>query len=201
MKKLALMMTIVLGMGLVPAVLAQNHGEVGAYFDYVRLKAATNNINEYGLGGRLSFNVHPNIQLEAEMSYDFARGFNENFTGISGGTSCTPAPCVNRTNLRLLHGLFGPKIQTGGSWIRAYGTVKGGFLNLRFDPRPATFSTFTSDVDLLRSNNVNGVFYPGGGVEIYAGPIGIRAEIGDLMYFNNGAHNNLRFEVGPNIRF
>jgi hypothetical protein len=33
--------------------------------------------------------------------------------------------------------------------------------------------------------------YPGGGVEAFFGPIGLRAEVGDDIYFNNCAHNNL----------
>jgi hypothetical protein len=43
--------------------------------------------------------------------------------------------------------------------------------------------------------------YPGGGIEAFAGPIGLRAEIGDDIYFNSGAHNNLRVTVGPQLRF
>ena len=43
--------------------------------------------------------------------------------------------------------------------------------------------------------------YPAGGVEFYAGPFGIRAEVGDLMYFRDGVHNNLRIAAGPSIRF
>jgi hypothetical protein len=45
------------------------------------------------------------------------------------------------------------------------------------------------------------VLYPGGGVEFFLGPIGIRMEVGDEIYFNDGAHNNLRATFGPQIRF
>ena len=133
------------------------------------------------------------------MAYDFARSFNEGFTCT--GTSCTGTGGTNRTRLRILHGLFGPKLQTGGEAVRAFLTVKGGFINFRLDNRPATFGTFSSSVDNLRTDNVNGVVYPGGGVEFYLGPIGIRGEAGDEIYFNHGAHNNLRVAIGPNIRF
>ena len=197
MRKIALITVLTLGVGLVPAAFAQNHGEVGAFFDYFRLH--TTDTNHYGVGGRLSFNVHSNVQLEAEMAYDFARSFNEGFTCT--GTSCTGTGGTNRTRLRILHGLFGPKLQTGGEAVRAFLTVKGGFINFRLDNRPATFGTFTSSVDNLRTDNVNGVVYPGGGVEFYLGPIGIRGEAGDEIYFNHGAHNNLRVAIGPNIRF
>jgi hypothetical protein len=53
----------------------------------------------------------------------------------------------------------------------------------------------------LRDSNVYGVFYPGGGVEAFFGPIGLRFDIGDEVYFNNGGHNNLRLSFGPTIRF
>ena len=133
------------------------------------------------------------------MSYDFSHGINETFSNT--GTTPTGSVTVTRTRLRILHGLFGPKFQIGTGAIRAFGTVKGGFVNFRLDPRPATFATFTSSIDDLRRNNVDGALYPGGGIELYAGPIGIRADVGDLIYFNNGAHSDLRVAVGPSIRF
>ena len=43
--------------------------------------------------------------------------------------------------------------------------------------------------------------YPGGGIEAFAGPIGVRAEIGDNIFFNDGAHNNMRISFGPQFRF
>jgi len=48
---------------------------------------------------------------------------------------------------------------------------------------------------------VNGVFYPGGGLEGHLGPVGLRWDIGDEMYFNSGTHHNLRMAFGPYIRF
>lgn len=197
MKRIAIVI-LALGAYLAPSAFAQNHGEVGVFADYVRLSPVdTNNL---GLGGRVSVNVHPNVQLEGEMSYDFARNFTESFTlgGTGGGTGTAR---TTRTGVRILHGLFGPKFQTGGHAIRLFGTLKGGFVNFRFDNRPATFGTFTSSVDSLRRDNVQGVFYPGGGVEFFASIFGIRAEAGDLMYFHDGPHHNLRIAAGPTIRF
>jgi hypothetical protein len=43
--------------------------------------------------------------------------------------------------------------------------------------------------------------YPGGGIEAFVGPFGVRAEVGDNIFFNNGAHNNLRVTFGPQFRF
>ncbi len=51
------------------------------------------------------------------------------------------------------------------------------------------------------NSGTNGLFYPAVGVEFFAGPIGLRGEIGDIMYFNNGANNNLRITFGPQLRF
>ena len=180
-----------------PMAVAQNHGEVGAFADYLRLKSTET--SHYGVGGRFSVNVHPIVQLEAEMAYDFSHGINETFS--NAGSTTTGSATVTRTRLRILHGLFGPKFQIGTGAIRAFGTVKGGFVNFRLDNRPATFGTFTSSIDALRRDNVDGALYPGGGVEFYAGPIGIRGDIGDLIFFNNGAHNNLSVSIGPSIRF
>ncbi len=146
--------------------------------------------------GRAGFNANRYIGFEAEMSYDFNQVFSEEITP-SGSRYVT----VTRSNLRILDGLFGPTISTGHGPVRLFVTVKGGFVNFRFDPRPATFSDFTSSVGDLRTNNVEGVLYPGGGLEAFIGPLGLRLEAGDEIYFNGGAHNNLRVTFGPVIRF
>ena len=198
MKKIAVIAVLALGVYLAPAAFAQNHGEVGAYADYLRPSPVdTNNL---GLGARLSVNVHPKVQLEGEMSYDFGRDFTETFT-LGGTGPGTGIVRTSRTGVRILHGLFGPKFQTGGEAIRLFGVLKGGFVNFRFDSRPATFGTFTSSVDTLRRDNVQGAFYPGGGIEFFVSIIGIRAEVGDLMYFQSGTHHSLRVTAGPTIRF
>ena len=171
-----------------------NHVEVGVFADYVRLHPA-NDANMLGLGGRLAFNVHNSVQMEAEMSYDFER----TFTATSNDTLGT---VTTRSNLSMLHGLFGPKIQTGGGPIRLFATLKGGFLNFRGGSSTGTNTgNFSNQVNGILNGNTNGVFYPGGGVELFGGPIGIRIEVGDMMYFDNGANNNLRVTIGPQFRF
>jgi hypothetical protein len=175
-----------------PAAVAQDHVNVGAYGDFFRLNDA--NVNFGGLGGRVGVNVNPYVQLEGEMSYDFAQEFGEAF---SNGASVT----VVNSNVRVLHGLFGPKFQTDKGPVRFFVTAKGGFVNFMFDQRPPGFSTFTDSVSNLRANNVDGVFYPGVGGEAFLGPIGFRLDVGDEIYFQNGAHNNLRASFGPTIRF
>ena len=192
MKRIALLL-LVAGFGLAPMARAQDHVEVGAFVDYFKLHETGTNF--VGLGGRAAFNVAQHVQLEAEMSYDFNKVFTEGFTDTSGGSVAS----VN-SNIRVLHGLFGPKFQTTGP-VRVFVTVKGGFANFRFDPRPASFDTFTSSVNNLRSDNVDAVFYPGGGVEAFLGPIGLRLEAGDEVIFANGARSNWKVTFGPTLRF
>jgi hypothetical protein len=193
MKRIAIFIaaTVVFG---VPAARAQNHGELGAYVDYFRLGITSSNF--VGLGGRASLNATSHLQFEGEVNYDFNQVFTEAFRN-----PITGIVTVQRSDVRILHGLFGPKVQTGGGRLRAFVTVKGGFVNFRFDPRPVTFNTFASSVDSLRSNNVSGALYPGVGAEAYIGPIGLRLDVGDEIYFANGAHHNWRVGFGPNIRF
>jgi len=175
-----------------PELPAQNHGEVGVFVNYFRFEPL--DLNMVGLGGRVSFNVHENVQFEAEMAYDFARGFTETCS------ACIPVETAP-SDFRVLHGLFGPKFQTGGGAIRAFFTVKGGFINFRVSDKPVTFGNVFSDIESLRVNDVNGVLYPGGGLEFFAGPFGLRFDIGDEIYFLDGAQHNLRITAGPHIRF
>jgi len=177
-----------------PRTSAQDHGQVGAFVDYFRLNNTSTNF--VGLGGRAAFNANRYVGFEAEMAYDFNQAFSEQFTPTGTGTVTTV-----QSNLRILHGLFGPTFSTGHGPVRLFATVKGGFINFRFDPRPATFNTFSSSVTDLRTSNVDGVLYPGGGVEGFIGPIGLRLDVGDEIYFDGGAHNNLRVTFGPTIRF
>jgi hypothetical protein len=193
MKKIVLALFAVLVFSAAPAMFAQDHGELGVYADYVRLHHA-NNANFWGLGGRVGFNVHSHVQLEAEMSYDFEQSFTN--TSTTGGTVT-----LNRTSLRLLHGMFGPKIQTNAGPVRAFVVLKGGFLNFGVPGGSTTTAGFTNQVGNIVGGDTNGVFYPGGGVEFFAGPIGLRVEAGDMMYFDRGANHNLRLTFGPQIRF
>jgi hypothetical protein len=182
---------------------SENHVEIGIFGDYFRLGATkgpslagTGATAFGGVGARLSINVSRRWQIEPEMNYDFAESFSEGFSGPSGSVAG-----FSTTSLHILHGMIGPKFQTGGGAFRAFLTVKGGADNFMFSSAPVTFSTFTSQVSGLRTNNVVGVVYPGGGIEAYLGPIGIRVDVGDEIYFQSGAHNNLRITFGPSIRF
>lgn len=186
-------LVILASMGLVGSARAQDHAEVGAFVDYFRLTPTATNF--VGVGGRFGINLVKYVQIEAEMSYDFNRVFTENFSNTGTGVITS-----TQSNIRVLHGLIGPKVQTGGP-VRLFVTLKGGGVNFRFDPTSPSFSGFTSDVNGLRTNNVNGALYPGGGVEAFLGPIGLRAEVGDEIIFNGGAHHNWKASFGPQLRF
>jgi hypothetical protein len=177
-----------------PAMFAQDHVEAGIFGELFRWDAASTNFA--GVGGRLSINVAPVIQLEAETSYDFEQSFTEGFKNPTNGSVT-----LTTSNLRIVHGMFGPKLQTNKGPVRLFVTAKGGAMSFMFSHAPATLGTFGSTVSNLRASDVNAVFYPGGGVEAFLGPIGLRFDIGDEIYFASGAHNNLRITFGPSIRF
>jgi hypothetical protein len=169
-----------------------DHVEVGAFADYFRFSNASPVRNFFGLGGRVAFGVRPSVQLEAEMAYDFERDFTATF---SNGVSTE----LVSAKMHTLHGVFGPKFQTGSGPFRVFVTGKVGFDNFSINNQGAT-SGFVNQVGLTDGATYFAL-YPGGGVEAFAGPIGLRAEIGDDIYFNNGGHNNLKVTFGPQLRF
>jgi hypothetical protein len=198
MKRIALLLFLALFAGagwLAPVASAQDHFQVGAYGDYFRIDQTSTNMA--GLGGRVGYTVLPHVMLEGEMNYDFEQTFTEGFTNTTGGTVA-----FRNSNTKVLHGLGGFKLIGSHHTIRPFVTLKGGFINFQLSPKPATFSSFTSSVQNLRSNNVSAVFYPGLGVEGHLGPIGLRLEGGDEMYFvGKATHHNVRLGFGPFLRF
>jgi hypothetical protein len=176
----------------VPALMAQDHGEVGAFADYFRLQDASPAANFVGLGGRAAFNIRPSVQIEGEMAYDFGRNFTSTNSNSVTTTTVT-------SKLRTLHGFFGPKFQTGSGAFRVFVSGKVGFDNFGVTNQSAT-TGFTNSVGLTNGTTDFAV-YPSAGFEVFAGPIGIRAEAGDDIYFQNGGHNNLRVTFGPQLRF
>jgi hypothetical protein len=169
-----------------------DHAEVGIFAEYFRFSDPGPTSNYIGLGGRAAFNVHPSVQLEAEMGYDFERNYTSTFS--NGVTTATVS-----SRLRTLHGLFGPKFQTGSGPFRVFLTGKVGFEHFTVTNQgaPTGFATAVG----LSSGATYFAVYPGGGIEAFAGPIGVRAEIGDNIFFNSGVHNNMRISFGPQFRF
>ena len=171
-----------------------DHGEVGVFADYFRLDRTNPNINFVGVGGRASFNVHPNVALEAEMAYDFKRNFTSTFS--DGVTT----QFVN-TRVRPLHALFGPRFQMGSSSpIRIFVTGKAGFINFSVSDQNAA-NGFQGALGGVTSGETKFALYPGAGLEGFLGPIGLRLDVGDEIYFDDGARNNIRVSFGPHFRF
>jgi hypothetical protein len=169
----------------------KNHGNLGIFFDYTRLQPA--DLNLFGVGGRLGINIRPHVVLEGEMAYDFER--NKTQTITNGVITATV-----RSNVRLLHGLFGLKIQSTGP-VRIFGLLKGGFVNFGVGG-PVTAGAINNQINNIVDGDTNGVFYPGGGVEFNAGWLGFRVEAGDeIMFLNHSTSNNFRATFGPQIRF
>jgi hypothetical protein len=195
MKHLIFLVMLGCGLALPSGVMAQgyDHGEVGVFADYLNFSRTDPHINFVGVGGRAAFNVHPIVQIEAEMSYDFKRAFASTF---SNGVTTQ----VVNTNLRPLSGLFGPKFQAGSGPFRAYATGKVGFVNFSVaDQNPP--AGFVGALGAVNNGDTQFALYPGAGIEGFWGPIGMRFEVGDEIYFDNGARNNLKVTVGPVFRF
>ena len=179
-----------------------NHGEVTAYGDYFRFNPLSGGkpTNFIGVGGLVGFNVHPNVAIEGQMSYDFERNYTS-VTGTAGSFGGTSTTVVSR--VRPITGLFGPKFQFGTSGgFRAFVTGKVGFLDLTASNAGPSTTAFGNSFGTFGGNTTNFAAYPGGGIEMFFGPLGIRAEAGDEIYWNNGnTYNNLRVAIGPSLRF
>src|SRR6476646_3416898 len=199
MKRIAIVCALVLcAAAFTPAASAQsingddqNHGNLGVYFDFTRLSNA--DLNMFGGGGRLGCNVSKDIVLEAEMAYDFERNVTQTIT--NGVITATV-----RSNVRLLHGLFGPKIQTTGP-VRFFGLIKGGFVNFGVGG-PVTAGAINNQIGNIVDGDTKAALYPGVGAEFNVGWLGLRIEAGDeIMFLNNSTQNNFRATFGPQIRF
>jgi len=204
MKRIALLV----GMGLfvaLPSYLAAQessgatHGEVGVYADYFRFSPGGQSTNFVGAGGRAAYRFHW-MAIEAEMNYDFARNFTTTQTNNSGTTVTTT---FVKTGVRPLTGLFGPVFYAGTGRLRAFATGKVGFINFSTtnNSNVVSQSTFTNSVEGVGGAGTHIALYPGGGLEGYFGPFGLRLEAGDEVYLNNGTYNNLRVTLGPEFRF
>jgi hypothetical protein len=74
-------------------------------------------------------------------------------------------------------------------------------MDFRLSPSLLPNGNLASTILGLRTSSLSAAIYPGAGVEASLGPIGLRLEFGDEIYFNSGGHNNLRITFGPILRF
>ncbi len=191
MRKLTLIAVILAAL----PVIAQSRAEVGIFFD--SLSISQTSTNNFGLGGRFGYRVHSNVMLEGELAYDYGINFDEAYRNIANGN----LSAIERTSIGVTHGLVGPKLVPGHGHLRPFATFKAGFVDFRLSPSLLPYSSVASAVLGLRSSNLNAAIYPAAGVEASLGPVGLRLEAGDEIYFNQGAHNNLRITFGPIVRF
>src|SRR5215467_12003697 len=180
------------------SLLAEQRAAVGVFVDYLNVsQTGTSNL---GLGGRFGYRVHHDVMLEGELAYDYGINFDEAYHNIVTGNLVA----IERTSIGVTQGLIGPKLQPRGGF-RPFVTLKAGFVNFRLSPSLLAnlfpSAGIVSSILGLRTSNLNAAIYPAGGLEAALGPIGLRFELGDELYFNHGAHHNLRLTFGPIVRF
>jgi hypothetical protein len=178
-----------------PRLLAQERVEIGIFLDYLGISQT--NTNNLGVGGRFGYRLHRKVMIEGELAYDYGINFHEAYRNITNGD----ITAIERTSIGVTHGLFGPTLQPDKGRFRPFITLKGGFMDFRLSPSLLPLSTVESTLLGLRTSSLNVAMYPGAGVEAVLGPVGLRLELGDDIYFNSGAHNNLRVTFGPILRF
>lgn len=174
---------------------AQSRMEAGIFLD--SLDVSQTSTNNLGLGARFGYRIHSHVMLEGELAYDYGLNFDEAFRNVTNGDIVA----IEHTSIGVTQGLFGPMLQPAHGHLRPFATLKAGFIDFRLSTSLLPYSGVVSSVFGLRTSNLNAALYPAGGVEASLGPIGLRFEMGDEVYFNRGAHNNLRITFGPIVRF
>jgi hypothetical protein len=84
--------------------------------------------------------------------------------------------------------------------VRFFATFKTGFVNFGTSDQTA-LAGFKGALGKVTRGGTSVALYPGAGVEGFLGPVGLRLDVGDEMYFDNGTHHNLRVSFGPHLRF
>lgn len=184
---------LVFSIGLTGSSLAQRV-ELEAFGSYGSFDVSPFPNNAVGLGGRLDVNLTRHIALEGEGSWDFK---HPRVTIAATGTGTFE---VSSLRLGVAHGNGGLKFQSkGGSYFLF---AKGGALVLEPDVRTTPLlGAVIGNEQRSETSFSEAVFYPGGGIGFHAGPLGIRVDIGDEIFWDNGAHNNPRVTFGPTVRF
>jgi hypothetical protein len=193
--KLAVITIALLLSGCSPLLLAQNRVEAGIFVDYVGMSQTKT--NNFGVGGRFGYRIHRKVMVEGELAYDYGVNFHEAYRNVANGDIAA----IARTSIGVTHGLLGPTLQPANGRFRPFVTLKGGFIDFRLSPSLLSLGTLESTLLSIRTSSVSPAMYPGAGLEASLGPVGLRLELGDDIYFNSGAHNNLRLTFGPILRF
>jgi len=217
MKRFLTAAAIVATVIILPATLAAqnshtwNHGELGVYGDLFRVAPSGGSATNYlGLGGRVAFNTGAHLALEAEMNYDFEQNYTHisisgSGNGGSGSGSGSGSSTTYTASVRPITALFGPKFQFGSSGpFRAFLEAKAGFIDFttKCNAPAGSGSCFANSLSNFGGSSTHFAGYPGGGIEAFLGPVGLRVDAGDEIYLNNGsAYNNLRVTFGPTFRF
>src|ERR1700739_574102 len=163
---------------------AQKRVEAGLLLDY--LGVSQTQTNNFGVGGRLGYRVHHNVMVEGELAYDYGVNFQEVYSNITNGD----VTAIEQTSIGVTQGLFGPKLQPAHGNLRPFVTLKGGFIDFRLSPSLIPNSSVVSTVLDIRTSNLKAALYPAGGAEATLGPLGLRLELGDFIYFNFGEYKN-----------
>ena len=174
---------------------AQKRVEAGMFLDYLGISQT--NTDNFGLGGRFGFRIHRHVLMEGELAYDYGINFEEDYRDITTGDIVA----LERTSIGATHGLFGPMLEPAKGNLRPFVTLKGGFIDFRLSPSLLPLGDVVSSILGIRTSSLSAAIYPGGGLEASLGPVGLRLEVGDEIYFNSGGHNNLRITFGPILRF
>lgn len=179
------------------------HVSVGAFGDLLHFGPGSATENLVGLGARLGVNMSHHTAIEGEMAYDFAKNYTAgSVSGSGGGVSGGVSSNTVTVGVRPLWALFGPRFDLGKENFNFFLTGKLGFVNWSYsNPHSVSTTTFNNAVNSIGGSGTELAFYPGGGIQGYWGPIGLRAEVGDAIYWANGAHGNLRVTFGPQFRF
>jgi hypothetical protein len=177
------------------SLLAQKRVEIGVFLD--SLSISQTNTDNIGIGARAGYRIRRSVMLEGELAYDYGINFDEAYRNITTGD----ITAIQKTSIGVTEGFFGPMLRPSRGHFRPFVTLKGGFVDFRLSPSLLPYSSVASTVLGLRTSSLNGAIYPAGGAEASLGPVGLRLEFGDALYFNDGAHNNLRITFGPVIRF
>src|SRR5258708_39618911 len=122
MRKLAL---IILLLATAP-LLAQKRVEIGIFIDYLSISQTST--NNFGLGGRFGYRIHPAVMMEGELAYDYGINFDEAYRNITNGN----LTAIEHTSIGVTHGLVCPTLEHAGGGLHPFVTLKVSFMDFSF---------------------------------------------------------------------